>query len=347
MRKLSKRSAILIGGIICSFGCREHKKTLDVSKIDVPLQVVRFEKDLFGIDSNNLASGIDALFQKETGFAKDYFFTILGVPPDKDSVAEQGKMFVSSYRPVFEASKAIDKSFGQQTVAINNGLRYVKYYFPAYSLPKKLITFIGPFNGFVNIITPDNNLAVGLQSYMGTDYPVYRSEELQTMFPAYLSRRFAPEYIAVNSLKNIIDDIMSGSPNARRGAPLIEQIVEQGKKLYLLDALLPMVEDTLKTGYTDAQLSLCKSNEKNIWAFFVQSELLYQTDPGQIASFVNDGPKTSELGEGFPGDIGQYIGFRIVKKWMERKKMDDKQEGLSLLLNTSNKQVFEEAKYSP
>ena len=85
------------------------------------------------------------------------------------------------------------------------------------------------------------------------------------------------------------------------------------------------------------------ASEKNIWAYFVESDLLYQTDPTQINQYVNDGPNTSELGEKSPGNIGQFVGYQIAKKWMEK---NDK-IGLDKLITTPAKQIFDEAKYRP
>jgi len=58
---------------------------------------------------------------------------------------------------------------------------------------------------------------------------------------------------------------------------------------------------------------------------------------------MNDGPKTITMGEKSPGFIGQFVGWQIVKKWMEQ----DAKRTLPLLLQTPPKQIFEEAKYKP
>ncbi|MGZ3009879.1 hypothetical protein AAER19_04910, partial [Pseudomonas aeruginosa] len=73
-------------------------------------------------------------------------------------------------------------------------------------------------------------------------------------------------------MKNIIEDIY---PDKSLGRPLIERMIESGKRLYLLDAFMPDVADTLKNGYTQTQYEDCLNNEKNIWTFFVQNNLLY------------------------------------------------------------------------
>ncbi len=318
-------------------GCGPRKNTPDVSNIKISLKVERFEKDLFTIDTNHIDQSLAELNKKHPGFTQDFFYNILGTPPD--SVRFQVPAFVKSYADLY---KTADKKFTDIKVIteqIKEGFRFVHYYFPSYKLPAKLITFIGPINSYGSILTPDA-MAVGLQLYLGNDYPLYKTQQGQEMYPLFISRRFEPAYIPVNGIKNIIDDMY---PQNTLGRPLIEQMVESGKRMYLLDRLLPNLPDTLKTGYTAKQLEGCYASEKNIWTFFIQNDMLYNTDPNVTRDYMNDGPNTTALGEESPGNIGQFTGTQIVKKWME------KNEKLSLdaLMKIPAKKIFEEAKYKP
>ncbi len=82
---------------------------------------------------------------------------------------------------------------------------------------------------------------------------------------------------------------------------------------------MPETADTLKTGYTKNQLDGCYKNEQTIWSFFVQNDLLFTTDPSLIKDYMNDAPQTQAFGQDSPGFIGQFVGWQIVKKWMEQK----------------------------
>jgi hypothetical protein len=222
---------------------------------------------------------------------------------------------------------------------VNEGLQYVKYYFPQYKLPQKFVTFIGPINSYGNILTT-NELAVGLQLYMGSSYSLYQTEAGQQLYPTYISRRFQPQYIPVNSIRNIVDDMY---PDRSAGRPLVEQMIEAGKRLYLLDHLLPDVADTLKTGYTEAQLQGAYKNEELIWTYFVNNDLLFAIDPALTKDYMNEAPNTAVLGPSSPGFIGQFVGWQIVKKWM------DKNDTVTLpkLMETDSKIIFQQAKYKP
>lgn len=333
-------SVFVIAGMLATAACTSHKRQIpDVSGIKVPFEVQRFDRDLFALDTTHMVSALDSLQVKYGSFVNDYLFNILALAPEPDSVPARLKMFLHDYRPIYDSvqvhfpdTKALEKE-------VLLGLKLMRHYFPAYQTPGKMICFVGPMEGYGNVLTAAG-MAVGLQQSLGKDFPVYHSDYLREVYPAYQSRRFEAAYIPATCMRNLIDDLY---PAGKGNKPLIEQMVELGKRLYVLDLLLPETADSIKTGYTQAQLAGCFENEALIWNYFVKNDLLYITDPLQTRDYVNDGPKTAVLGEASPGFIGQFVGWQIVKKWME------KQNDIlpARLMETSARQIFEEAKYKP
>lgn len=335
MKKLLPALSLIL--LIAS--CKSERNIPDVSGITVPLTVQRFDRDFFSIDTNNVEEGLTALQKNYPYFLNDFLYNILAVPPVPDSAVRKVKMFIHDYKPVYDSAQATFSSFDKESKEIRRGLQFVRYYFPGYRVPGNVIAFVGPIEGYANVLT-SSGLAVGLQLYLGKDYPVYHSEYISDVYPDYQSRRFEPGYIPVNCMKNIIDDIY---PDSSSNMPLIYQMIEAGKRLYVLDHVLPETADTIKTGYTGQQLEGCRKNEAFIWNYFIENNLLYSTDPSVIRDYMNDGPKTEALGEASPGFIGQFVGWQIVKKWMAQ----DENKTLPQLLKTPARQVFEEAKYKP
>ena len=317
--------------------CSSKKAIPDVSGIAIQLKVERFETDFFASDTLHISSSLNKLNVLHPGFTQDFLFNILGSSPD--SAIKQVPAFIKSYQSLFLAANKQFNHFEPIVAQVKQALRFVHYYFPKYPLPDKLITFIGPINSYGSILTP-NAIAVGLQLYMGRDYPLYLSQQAQEMYPLYISRRFEPAYIPVNAIKNIIDDMF---PANNAGKPLVEQMVESGKRMYLLNNLLPSLPDTLTTGYTAKQLEGCYASEKNIWSFFVQNDLLFNADPNITRDYMNDGPNTATLGSESPGNIGMFVGWQLVNKWVSKQK----NISLDALMNTPAKKIYEEAKYQP
>ena len=335
--------SLLLAFTIVFTSCKPKKNIPDVSNIQVHLTVKRFETDLFKVDTNNITAGLDSLSSKYPLFTKDYLYGIQAFPQNADSITKYMKAFLTDglYQniKVTAASTYTTETVNSIKDELELSLKYVKYYFPAYRLPNSIITFIGPIEGTANALTYDG-IAVGLQGYLGRNYPAYQNQYISQVYPAYKTRRFEKEYIVVNSVRNIIEDIY---PPRNSGKNLIEQMIDLGKRMYLTDILLPAIDDTLKIGYTENQLKDCYSNEKNIWSFFAENNLLFQKEPNLIAPYLNDGPNTPELGNSAPGFIGQFIGWQIVKQWCNKYPKTT----IADLLSTNEMQIFNEAKYKP
>lgn len=327
--------------IFIAGSCSQGKKNLpDVSGSKIGLETFAFEQQLLKIDSANALAVTGNIFKKYPSFSADYFYNILGLPPFPDSVAAGTVQFLKAYRPIIDSARQIIPSLKPQYAQIELALKYCQHYFPAYKLPTKLYTFIGPFDGYGSVLTQDG-FGVGLQLYLGPQFSVYKTGYVQSFYPAYRSRRFSKEYIPVDCIRNLVADLHPALPP---GKNLLEQMVDLGKRLYLVDYLLPHVADTLKTGYTAAQLKSCYENEAVLWNFYVGNDLLYKTDPALLRDYLNDAPNTPAFGDGSPGNIAQFTGWQMVKAWAAKT---GNETNMQQLLATPAAQILKESGYKP
>jgi hypothetical protein len=191
-----------------------------------------------------------------------------------------------------------------------------------------------------NFLGPDF-LGVSLQFYLGKDFPLYHAQYfIDNVAPLYRSRRFEKEYIASDAMKLITDDLF---PDKSNGRPLIEQMIEKGKQWWLLDKFMPTTADSLKTGYTQKQLDWCKRNEGLIWNFFVTSQNFETIEPDVIQNFIGESPTTQGMPSDSPGNIGQWVGWQIVKKYVDENTSLKPAE----IMNTPARKILTEAKYKP
>lgn len=322
------------------FSCNQ-KKVPDVSDIKIELSTRRFEKDLFSLDTNNLAPQLDQLIAKYPSFGENFLSTILNTDPKwpLDSTMLYVKGFISTYRPVYDSAEKIFSDFSPYEKDIKKGLQFLKYYFPTYKIPHNIITYIGPFDGFGDILAEDA-LIVGLQHHLGKNFSMYSQTWIQDVYAGYISNRFEPGYIAINCMKNIVLDMY---PEKNEDQSLIIQMVENGKRLYMLSKLLPAEPEYKLIGYTEKQLKDSYAGEAIVWDLFIKNNLLQTIDNNVIKNYVGEGPKTQELGEDSPGNIGSFAGWQIVKKYIE------KNPGTTLpdLMKTPAETIFQQAKYKP
>jgi hypothetical protein len=142
-------------------------------------------------------------------------------------------------------------------------------------------------------------------------------------------------------MKAVVEDIF---PDQSSSKPLIEQMVEKGKQWWLLDKFLPATPDSIKTGYTQRQLNWCLENEGLIWSYIVKNEDLNSLNPTVIQTYIGEGPFTQGFSQELsPGNIGQWIGWQIMKKFAS-KNPDMKPEEI---MKTDARKILEEVKYKP
>ena len=329
--------------LACSvlIACKGKRDIPDVSGIKADVKVSRFEKDFFSIDTNNVEASLSKLQQQYGTFLNDYLYNILSLPAVPDSVVKNVKLFLHDYRPVYDSAEQKFSSFAPEEKEIQKALQFVGYYFPKYGLPKEVITFVGPFEGYSNVLT-GSGIAVGLQLYMGNKFSAYQTDYIREVYPCTKAGVLSRVILRLTASPILLTILYP--PKGRGNATLIEQMVEEGKRMYVLDMLMPETADTLKTGYTKSQLQGVTDNEAAVWNYFIENNLLYTTDPSQIRDYTNDAPRTEALGPESPGNIGLFIGWQIVKKWMSNT---GNTVSLSQLLQTDAKQIFQEAKYKP
>jgi len=286
------------------------------------------------MDSLHFESDLAKLVQQYPQFSEDYFNRILMLSPKKES--KKIGAFYKAYRPIFNATTQIQAS-KKATPEIIAAFKRFHYFFPTYTLPKQLIYFIGPLETYGNVVTKDG-LAIGLQLYMGAASSWYYSEQINTIYPTYISRHFAPEYIVVNSVQNILNDY---EPLVINGKQLIEQMIEIGKRQYILSQCLPNASDTLLFGYTSNQLKAIEESQGDIWTFVSSQNRLFSVDPSLTTAILTEAPYNDYFGEDIPGNVGKYIGYGIVKSWMKQQKGKSKND-LNLLLKTPAKSIFDQ-----
>ncbi|MCW3462877.1 gliding motility lipoprotein GldB [Chitinophaga nivalis] len=344
MQSYINKYTLLISCLMALSGitaCHSGQKAPDVSHIPMTVNISRFDSALFTIDTNQIQPGLQRLHADYPVFLPLYVTDILNLGAYSDSSAaihQQLRLFLTT-ADFRQLEKAVQQQYGDATALkeqLAQCFRYIKYYIPAFH-PPKVVTFISGIANY-GAITVDSILGIGLDMYMGENFPPYAQIP---DYPDYMIHRFAPAYIATNCMQVLQQQLY---PPARNSGGLLEIMIEAGKQQYFLDKVLPATPDTIKLGYTKEQLQWCHDNEQMIWQFFVQNNLLYSTDWQQINHFIGDGPSTQGMPEGAPGKIANFVGWQIIKKYMEAHP----EVSLQQLMESKNLlDIFKASKYRP
>ena len=97
-------------------------------------------------------------------------------------------------------------------------------------------------------------------------------------------------------------------------------MIYNGKIMYFMDQVLPDVADTTKIGYTTKQLEWCQEFKSKIWGYFLEENLLYESDYQKYQKYLTEAPFTPGLGEKNESapKLAVWTGWQIVREYMEK-----------------------------
>ncbi len=322
------RYCILLSSCIwLCISCTDPNALPKSAKIPVTVQIDRFDQAFFSLHSQESDAGLNKLMGEYPDFLPQYLQAVLGIDIQNEQAGAALMSFLQSYKPIYEQAQPVASKYLPQVAdQMETALQRMAYLIPDFKpdSPFVITTFIGPMDAYESFSIGDygdvrtvNGVGIALQLHLGGDHPAYDGGIESGVFYQYQVRRFEPETMVVNAVKNLIEDRF---PYAAAGKPLIEEMVEKGKRMCLLQSILPDIADSLLIGYTGNQLEGSIQNEALIWQFFVKNDLLFGIDPSFNNQFIKDGPKTPELGEASPGYIGLFTGWRIVQSYLQKNK---------------------------
>jgi len=328
-----------------SMSCSDDnsEKTPDVSNISVDFKVRRFENELFKADTLYFAKELAQIKEKDPEFAEIYFNQILGandphIAPQGEEKYLIGFTHFKEVRKLYDTIQHLYADFKPIEADFQNAFKYFAYYFPGKSTPS-ITTFISEFS-LGNFIYGENNLAVGLDFYLGSTYPYQQKNPQNPNFSAYLTRTFNAEHLVSKTLQPLVDDLVP-QPETDH---LLALMIREGKKLYIQEKLLPDTPDSILMEVTRQQWDWLVENEKEIFAYFVQESLFYDSNWQKIRKYVEYSPNSPGMPVEAPGRTGAWLGWQIVKAFMKKNPSITLTE---LTQKVDSKQFLTESAYKP
>ena len=215
----------------------------------------------------------------------------------------------------------------------NEAIERIPALVPALGKPL-LVTYIGRFNQ--SFAALPGVLAIGLENYLGDTCSIYKSIGI----PAYLRARMKPENLQADAVRAWL---YSGLEPLAPDAGFLDNMVYQGKAYWLLKKLLPRLSDGELFQFTPEQAAWCQENEKAMWRYLAEKEVLFSTDRMTIRRFFEEAPFTREFGNDSPGRTGAWIGYRMVSRFMKSTGLNPEE----LLMESDSRKILSLSKYHP
>ncbi len=292
----------------------------EIARIPVEITTLRFDKAFAGATPDDLPT-LKAKFP--------YLF-----PPAYTDSVWMAKMQDTLQRELLEE---VTTAFGDLDTTLEElelFYKHVLYYFPDEQVPS-VVTVTSDVDYRNRVILADTLLLIGLDNYLGSDHRFYQGID------RYIASGLDRQYL-ISDIASAFSKKVNPYPADRT---FLARMVYYGKELYLKDKLLPFVTDERKIGYTPEEMDWARANEEQIWRYFVERELLYSTDNQLDPRFLDPAPFSKfrlELDNESPGRLGRYIGWQIVRAFIDRNPVS-----LQQLLPLQAEVIFSRSGYKP
>ena len=322
--------------VLCGCGNKYQYIPKDIEPVAV--EIVRFDSALLAVRTDSAMQDVAQLYADYEEFIPLYVEGVLRLPmEDTAYFSEQLANFLVDTTMGFAQTNALAKERFANVDSIQNALNIafsrLHYLYPDWVIPTVYL-FVSGFNS--SVVYYDNMLGVGVDMYLGSDYPYYNQVvydyQKSTMEKEYVVRDIMSMYLAYNIAYN--------SKHNR----LLEQMIFRGKQLFLLSQLLPDAPAWQVIGYTPEQWAWCEHYERAIWNRIMEKRDLFKTESSVLSSYMNEGPFTAEVTQDSPGRLGLWVGWRIVDSYMRHNE----EVSIHDLINEGDAQkILEQSFYKP
>jgi len=297
--------------VVCSFltGCVQERAEGGFNPATVslpPVEIHRYEHDLFSLDTTQLEQELDRISHKYKLFLGDNYRDSLNLVQLKNYLDDP------FLREVAGDCRTLVPDLAATEKTLHYAFKYYRFCFPDAVIPE-VFTYISGFDLENRIIVTDSALLIAIDTYLGNDYPKYRGLGI----PEYRIRAMDIAWLVVDCMKELARGHIDRDST---GFNLLEQAVFEGKLHYFVRRAVPSAHDTILMAYTAQQLFWAHENETLVWAFILENGLLYSSDIMKTRKFITDAPFTSFFSDASPPRLGIWLGWRIVEGYMNKNR---------------------------
>lgn len=340
MRKIFLLIIIATLGI-ASCGKKDKVKLIDdKTGKEVTIKVNRFEDVLFDQSQKDLRSHL----QKNFEAYKPLFNTSLDNPEYYEMIRSfaQDTVMISTYKQVKQRYPSLDWI----SEDITSSFARLKEQYPKLLIPKLYSLILGPADFSYaygsRVITRPDFITFAIDLYSINNF---KDNKYYAHFPKYIckmldSNNIVPD-IMLSYIRNVAT-IETPLSEEKSNASLVEIMIERGKFIYAAQNVLPSYELRSILRYNKEEMDWAVKNEFKIWAYLTQNRLLFEKDRTKYMNFIVEAPSTKGI-EGSPARLGEYVGYKIVEKYMDKKGVSLKE----LLETTDAEKILRESGYKP
>jgi gliding motility-associated lipoprotein GldB len=294
----------------------------EIASIHLDIDLITFHRDFAAANEETLPS----LKQKFPVFFPERV-------PDSVWIAKiKGQDMI--HNVLEKAVQEADFDYDIMERQLEDVMRHVVYYFPEFE-PTPVVTVLSDVNYRQKVIPTSNQFLISIDTYLGKDHELYIG--INKYQRENLNIEQLPADAALAYARLFLPPVMERS--------LLDNMVYHGKLHYMQELFAPKSLGDQLFNYTPEKYAFTVENESQMWRYFIDNELLYDTDSRLMSRFILPAPFSKfglEVDQQTPGGVGRYIGYRMVKSFMENNQVD-----LEAMIDLNAEEIFKRSKYKP
>ncbi|MBC7452072.1 MAG: gliding motility lipoprotein GldB [Cytophagales bacterium] len=282
----------------------EHEviKPSEAEEVEVAADLIRIDKELVLLSSKE---DMERILLKYPPFFKQY----LRAKASKPMPVDVDHLYQLYGNPDLKAFGAeVEQSWGDMQpfkVDLASSFRLIKYYIKDFKEPKVYTIYSGLMEP--DMAFSDTAIVVCLDWFLGD-----KASQRPYLYKYMLSRYKKPYLLPMINL-GISTKFNKENPNDET---LLASMIYYGKAHYFVERVMPDLADSLNIGYTSEEMQGVDANLPVIWGHFIDRKLIFETNHKIIEQYVGEAPFVNEISNDCPGRIGRWLGWQIVRKYM-------------------------------
>jgi len=299
------------------------------------INIYRFEEVLFNSDEKNIVENRTE-WQNQIGQFSDVYYSFLAREKDYNLINSALLSFVNNVdmKEVYDSIQVKFKNLEKIELELSNAFLNFNKYYPQYSNPR----IVSMFSGFnYGVIVQDSVIAVGMDFYLGEESIFYR----RLNDPEYLKFQKQSKFLVPNVMEAWYDSFFT---QTNKTTNFLSQLIYKGKIMFLMKKTMPDISMDRLLRYSKSDISWCEKSEASIWAFLIENDILFSSKQKDYRTYLNHAPFSKGMTQDSPSRIAYYIGYNIVKSYMQKNNDITLSE---LMNNIDYNSILNKSKYKP
>lgn len=160
-----------------------------------------------------------------------------------------------------------------------------------------------------SIVFADSVMLIALNHYLGGEHPAYSS------LPAYRRRAKDTRTLPYDMAEALV---ATACPPERNDSTLvINRLIYEGALAYARMILVEGGNMADALGYSSDELRWLEDNERELWRKMLTSRMVFDKSEATVERLLYPAPFTNVLSGETPGRAGRYIGYKIVRSYVD------------------------------